>query len=74
MHLRDGIDQVIDEEGAECSFDCLARKAIESARDIIAGEAKAGRIKLSQRIDVEDEERNIVHSLSFADAVEIVGP
>jgi hypothetical protein len=43
-----------------------------AARDCIAHDAHSGRIQLGYRIDVHSEEGTVVHSLSFADAVEIV--
>lgn len=44
-----------------------------SARDCMAGDIKHGRLDLRYRIDVVDEAGETVHSLSFADAVEVLG-
>ena len=72
FHLRDGVDLLIDEEGRQ--LDCIETipgLALAEARSMIGEEAKAGHLFLDRRIDVEDEFRNIVHSLEFADAIVI---
>jgi hypothetical protein len=75
FHLRDGTDVLLDEEGREMDeTDGIAAAALIEARSIISADANLGYIKLDQRIDVEDERRHIVHSLEFADAVEIIPP
>jgi hypothetical protein len=45
---------------------------LTSARDCIAGEALNGTIDLRQRIDAEDGQGRVVHSLPFAGAVKII--
>ena len=73
LHLRDGIDIALDEEGNDfSSMEDLHAAALKSARDCIAGDAQAGRIDLRQRIDAEDENGGVVFSLPFADAVTII--
>jgi hypothetical protein len=75
FHLRDGVDILLDEEGRELDGSAsVARAALQEARSIISHDASQGRIVLHYRIDVEDEHRQIVHTLGFADAVEIVPP
>ncbi|MDB5705982.1 MAG: hypothetical protein JWN66_3098 [Sphingomonas bacterium] len=74
FHLRDGIDTLLDEDGIEMLPENVAGRALTEARAIIADEALNGRIDLCQRIDVEDQEGSILHSLSFCDAVEIISP
>lgn len=55
--------------------DAVPGVALRAARDCTAGDVMNGRIELKYRIDVEDEHHDIVHSVSFADAVEIIsGP
>jgi len=46
--------------------------ALKEARAVISQEALEGEINLGQRIEIEDEAGNLVHSLSFADAVRII--
>jgi hypothetical protein len=53
-------------------MDALAQKALASARDCIAGDVRDGQVDLRYRINVHDENDHVVHSLSFADAVEIL--
>jgi hypothetical protein len=75
FHLRDGSDLLLDPEGREVdSPDSIPGLALNDARSILGHDAARGRIALNQRIDVEDEHRNVVHSLDFVDAVEIVYP
>jgi hypothetical protein len=73
FHLRDGDDLLLDPEGRQIEgVAAIAKAALAEARSIISEDARGGRIRLDQRIDVEDSLRNVVHSLDFADAVEIV--
>jgi hypothetical protein len=75
FHLRDGHDILLDPEGREIDGrDAIVAAALVEARAIIGDDAIAGRINLNQRIDVEDEQQNIVHSIRFEDAVELVMP
>ena len=74
FHLRDGVDTLLDEDGIEMMPEEAAARALFEARAIIADEALHGRIDLRQRIDVQDGNGMILHSLAFADAVEIVPP
>jgi hypothetical protein len=75
FHLRDGVDVLLDPEGREmASADAIPLAALTEARSIISDDAKKGRIMLDQHIDVEDESQNILHTLHFVDAVEIVHP
>ena len=65
----------IDEVGQELSDVAAAHEAaIEEARAILADEARNGRIDLSHRIEVEDEQRRPVLLLPFSAAIEIEGP
>jgi hypothetical protein len=75
FHLRDGVDILLDLEGRELdSSFAIEEAALREARSIISEDARKGRIDLDVRIDVEDELRNVVHSLCFRDAVEILPP
>ena len=73
LHLRDGTDEILDPEGVEMPAEAVNGAALIAARDCIAGDVKSGRLDLHCRIDVHDENGEIVHSLPFADAVEVVG-
>jgi Domain of unknown function (DUF6894) len=72
FHLRDGSDILLDPEGAEMEQAEVAAKALWHARDCIAGDVKDGRVDFRYQIDVHDEGGAKVHSVAFADAVEII--
>lgn len=64
----------VDDEGQELTDLATARaQAIRAAREIIADQARDGRINLSPWIEVEDEDRRPVLTLPFRSAVEIQG-
>ena len=65
----------IDEVGVELPDVAAAREAaVEEARAVISEEVRRGRIDLSHRIEVEDEQRRPELLLPFSAAVEIEGP
>ena len=65
----------IDEVGVDLPDLAAAREAaLEEARAVISEEVRRGRIDLSHRIEVEDEQRRPVFMLPFSAAVEIEGP
>lgn len=72
FHLRAGSDEVLDSEGRLLPADAVADAALLEARDCIAGDVMTGRLDLHSRIDVYDAAGELVHSLGFADAVEMV--
>ena len=73
FHLHDGVERLLDPQGADVDDPAqLARMALKEARAVVAQEALEGEINLRQRIEIEDEGGNLIHSLSFADAVRIV--
>jgi hypothetical protein len=73
MHLHDGVDRLLDEEGVVLSTGEIAEAALDAARDCIAGDVRKGRIDMRSRIDVEDKDGAVVHTLRFGDAVIIIG-
>ena len=73
FHLRDGVERLLDPQGTDIDDPVqLERMALKEARAVISQEALEGEINLGQRIEIEDEAGNLVHSLSFADAVRII--
>jgi hypothetical protein len=75
FHLRDGEDVLLDPEGRELSHPgAVEQMALNEARAIIADDALGGKIKLLQRIDVENEAGVLIHRLLFVDAVSIEFP
>jgi hypothetical protein len=74
LHLKDSTDEVLDPDGVELLEDAVPAAALRSARDCISGDVKNGRIDLHYRIEVMNESGQLVHTLPFSDAVEIVPP
>jgi hypothetical protein len=74
FHLRDGVDEILDPEGVELPSEAVAEAALVAARDCMAADVKAGRLDLSSRIDVYQADGELVQSVSFADALEVVSP
>jgi hypothetical protein len=72
FHLRDGTDEILDPEGVELAVDAVAGAALASARDCMAADVKSGKLDLRYRIDVHDGAGEIVCSVPFAEAVEVV--
>ena len=73
MHLRDGSDELLDEEGKTFdTLDALRSAVLATARDVITGDVTGGLIDLRFWIDAEDENGSIVYSLPFKHAVSII--
>lgn len=73
MHLRDGSDELLDPEGKEFSSLTSLRDAVlATARDLLVGDVRDGKMDLRLWIDVEDESGTIVHTLPFKHAVNII--
>ena len=71
FHLRDG-DWVDDPDGMFFPDVRTARlEAIRSARDIMAEDVRRGRLSLSHRIEVTDENGEPVLAVPFGEIVEI---
>jgi hypothetical protein len=62
-----------DDEGRQCDAGSLREIAIGEARDIMSGEIKLGKLCLGCRIDVLDEQHELVLSVPFAEAVAVTG-
>lgn len=63
----DGFTQ--DEEGREVPDESAARSAaLAGARDIMAGEMRAGQLNPASFIEVEDSEHRHLFTLSFSEA------
>jgi len=72
FHVCNGNGFVEDEEGQELPDLEAARKiAIKSARDIMAADVQRGMLDLSSFIEVEDEDKKLVCSLGFEEAVDL---
>jgi hypothetical protein len=75
LHLRDGTDIALDDEGTEFDSEAsLCAAMLRGARDTMSGDVRNGRLDLSLRIDAETADGHIVRTLAFADAVQITYP
>jgi hypothetical protein len=72
FHLIDSTDELLDPDGLLMDADAVPSAAMEQARDCIAGDVINGRLDLHYRIDVQTGAGEIVHSLRFEDALEVV--
>jgi hypothetical protein len=72
MHLRAPSHDLMDPDGAAVPEEAVAPAALSAARDCMAHDVRAGRLELAYRIEVHDEAGDIVHTLQFADALDIV--
>lgn len=73
LHLRDGTDEVLDLEGTKYgSLGAVQAATLDGARDLMREDLRTGRLDLGFRIDAEDDMGIVVHSLSFAHAIEIL--
>jgi uncharacterized protein DUF6894 len=75
FHLRDGEDMLLDPEGCELpDLGAVAERTMATARSLLSADVLQGRLDLDLRIDVVDAGGAAIHSLDFADAVEIRPP
>jgi hypothetical protein len=75
FHICDGSAFIQDEEGVELPDDAAARQAaIVGLRDVMAAEVKGGGINLASFVEIENESRQHIETVSFTDAVSPGGP
>ena len=73
LHLRDGTEQLLDEEGVEfASLDAMRKGVMLAARDLIKGDIDGGIIDFRFRIDAEDGAGDIIYTLPFKPALNII--
>jgi len=73
FHLRDGTEELLDDEGIEYPTLAAMRKAaVVAARDLMSGDVARGVIDFRFRIDAEDDRGEIVYTLPFKNAVSII--
>jgi hypothetical protein len=72
LNLRTPSDDLLDPEGVSMAEDAVTSAALAAARDCMAHDVRAGRLELAYWIEVRDEAGDIVHTLQFADALNIV--
>lgn len=75
LHLRDGADDLLDEEGSEfADLSALRGAVLFNAREMMTVGVRDGVLDLRFRIDAETAAGDIVHSLRFSEAVNILPP
>lgn len=73
LHLRDGTEELLDEEGVEYATLDLMRKAVmETVRDLMKGDLDRGVLDLRFRVDAEDAAGRVIYTLPFRHAVSII--
>jgi len=74
FHLHDGDRLLEDHEGLECETpDTAEAFVVDTARDVMVGEIRAGRLNLGWYILISDAENATVRQVSFGDAVTVAG-
>ena len=73
LHLRDGTEELLDPEGTECpDMEGLRRTVLAAVRSCMSGDVLDGLLDFRFRLDAEDEAGNIVYTLPFKHAVNII--
>jgi hypothetical protein len=73
FHLHDRSGRTEDEQGRDVAdLNAVHTRAIKAARSIIQADVEGGIIDLTARIEVEDGAGEMVLTLSFAEAVELI--
>lgn len=73
LHLRDGSDELLDEEGSEfLDLSKLRSAVLFNARELMAVGVRDGVLDLRFRIDAEDASGTVIYSLGFHDAATII--
>lgn len=72
LHIYNGSGVAEDLEGQELADTAAARRAaIEGLRDILASELRGGKLDTASFVEIEDEARHPVATVSFDEAVRI---
>ena len=70
FNLCSGTEFVEDGEGVDLSDIASARRqAVNSLRDVMAGDLIAGTLNTASFIEIEDSEHNVIEAVSFEQAV-----
>jgi hypothetical protein len=74
FHLHECGTIIRDEEGLKKpDLDSVREQALRSAREIMGGEIKSGKLCLGCHIEVQDEAGQVVLVVPLKDAVEVTG-
>jgi hypothetical protein len=61
-----------DEEGSELAdLDAAKARGIKEARSVAAEQVRQGKLDLNHRVEVSYEQGIVVHTIRFADAIDI---
>ena len=72
LHVCNGTGFIEDQKGVVLPGAEAAReKAIEAAREVMAGDLREGELDLSSFVEVEDEEKKLLFTIQFIDAVKL---
>lgn len=72
FNLCNGAQFTEDNEGAEHPDFAAARaSAVASLRDVMAGDLRTGDLNTASFIEIEDEQRELIETVSFADVVRL---
>ena len=72
MHVCNGTGFVEDQEGTELpDLAAAQREAVKGLRDILAADLKEGEIKMTSFIEVEDEARTLLVTVTAEEVVKI---
>lgn len=70
LHLYNSIGYVPDEEGQDLrDLEDARGIAVDSIRDMIAAEARTGKIDLQGRIEIREEAGRVLDTVQFTEAV-----
>jgi hypothetical protein len=70
LHLCNGAEYAEDDEGIDVPDAITARaRAVEGLRDVLAGDLHSGHLNTASFIEVEDEQRQLVLTISFEEVV-----
>jgi hypothetical protein len=73
LHMADGSSFNEDDEGMEFhDVEAARRAAIVGLRDVMSAELKDGQINMAAFVEIEDENRQLVMTVPFLDAVEVL--
>lgn len=73
LHVSDGKLFAEDGDGLELhDVEAARREAIAGLRCVMAEELKRGQVNLAAYVEVEDENRQLVMTVPFLDAVEVL--
>lgn len=72
FNLCNGLEFTEDEEGAEfADYAAARRNAVRSLRGVMAGDLQIGELNTASFIEIEDEQHELIESVSFADVVNV---